>query len=520
MLRVRVISGEDRGRVLAFDKSSLSLGTASDNDIHLQDPYVSRRHGRIALSQGEWTYRDLGSTNGSVVEWEGEQHRLGSGDATATLQSGCLIHVGQSVLEVEIEGAAPRPRPQQHTIIAQRTLTDLPTVQLRQRPTRDDPPAVQGLERHLHDVSDPEEMLDIVLEGLLDAFPAATHAIVLLIDKQTQQPRRKTVKIRGQEGRSSEDVPISMSIAGRVLGAGESLLFNDVATEFQGAQSVVSARIKSTLCAPLWTGSETVGLVQVESRDGRATFCEEDLGKLGLLASRAALAMVALELRHAESRSKHLEGFRAQLVPSFIQTPEADEDKDIRVLDASILFSDIRGYTGAAEKLTAGEVLTMLNTYHASVEDIIAKHGGTIVKTPGDAVLAVFWKEIGGENHATCALKCGEEILDDLPRAAQAWGDVGVTLEIGIGLNAGQVAAGLVGKHHLEPTVVGDAVNVAQRLESITKRLRCPLLFSETIYERVGGGFQAVCVGEVRVSGRETPLNVYSLSRFVPVEGL
>jgi adenylate cyclase len=518
MLRFRVVSGEDRGKILTFHKPSLSLGTASDNDIRLQDPYVSRHHGRIELAQDEWIYQDLGSTNGSTVEWEGQQHRLGSGNPAATLRSGCLIRLGQSVLEFEIEGVAPRPKAPQHTIIAQRTLADISEVQQRQQVQLDHLLTVHELEERLRDVADPDEMLDMVLAALLDAFPKATHTIILLIDKATAEPRRKAVRIRGEKGRPTEDVPISMSIADRVLGEGESLLFNDVAAEFQDSESIVSACIKSTLCAPLWTGSESVGLLQVESRERRVSFSEKDLGRLGLFATKAALGIVASELRHAESRSRDLEGFSAQLVPSFIQRPETEESDDVRVMDASILYSDIRGFTGTAERLSAGEMLTMLNTYHASVEDVVKKHGGTIVKTPGDAILAVFWKEIDGESHATCALKCGEEILDDLPRAAQAWADLEVELEIGIGINAGQVAAGLVGKHHLEPTVVGDAVNVAQRLESITKTLGCPLIFSESVHERVGSSFEAVYLDQVTVSGRETPLKVYTLARFVPVE--
>ncbi len=59
MLRFRVISGENRGEILVLDKSSMSLGTASDNDICLRDPYISSHHGRIALSQSEWIYQDL-----------------------------------------------------------------------------------------------------------------------------------------------------------------------------------------------------------------------------------------------------------------------------------------------------------------------------------------------------------------------------------------------------------------------------------------------------------------------------
>ena len=519
MLRFRVVSGEDMGKAFVLDKSSLSLGTASDNDIRFRDPYVSRHHGKIVSSQNEWVYQDLGSTNGSMVEREGQQHRLGSGNPRATLCTGSLIHLGQSVLEVEIEGIPPPPKAQQHTVIAQRSLADPSDAQPSQQPQLDSLLAVHELEKRLREVSDPEEMLDIVLEALLDAFPTATHAIILLIDKKTDTARRKAARIRGDEGRPKEDVPISMSVADRVIGEGESLLFNDVAAEFENSKSVVSARIKSTLCAPLWTGNETVGLVQVESREGRVTFSEDDLSRLGLFAGRAALGIVASELGDAESRNRRLEDFSAQLVPSFIQMPETEGSDDVSVMDASILFSDIRGYTGTAERLSAIDTLTMLNTYHASVEDFIAKHGGTIVKTPGDAILAVFWKETEGSNHATCALKCGEEILDDLPRAARAWVDMGVELDIGIGINAGQVAAALVGKHHLEPTVIGDPVNVAQRLESITKSLACPLIFSESIRERLHDDSEAVYLDKVKVSGRETPLRIYSLARFVSDEG-
>ena len=188
-------------------------------------------------------------------------------------------------------------------------------------------------------------------------------------------------------------------------------------------------------------------------------------------------------------------------------------------MEATILFSDIRGYTRAAERLSVTDTLDMLTKFRSSVEDIVAKHGGAIVKTPGDAVLAVFWKETEGGSHALCALKCGEEILGDLPRMAESWEEKGANLEIGIGINAGEVAAGLIGKQHLEPTVVGDSVNVAQRLESITKSLKCPLIFSESVRERAGAGIEAVCLGQVTVDGRETPIRIYSSARFAPVEG-
>lgn len=209
-----------------------------------------------------------------------------------------------------------------------------------------------------------------------------------------------------------------------------------------------------------------------------------------------------------------------RFVPSFIGRPEAPAAREVRTMEASILFSDIRGYTALAEQFSPAETLTMLNTFQSALEDIITRHAGTIVKTPGDAILAVFWKDVGQLNHAACALRSGQEILDDLPDLQRSWEAVGATLDIGIGIDSGRVAMGLVGKRHLEPTVIGDAVNVAQRLETLTKTLKCPLIFSENVRERLPEDVEAVCFDEVTVRGRQTPLRVYGLAGpGAPVQG-
>jgi adenylate cyclase len=86
-----------------------------------------------------------------------------------------------------------------------------------------------------------------------------------------------------------------------------------------------------------------------------------------------------------------------------------------------------------------------------------------------------------------------------------------VDLDIGIGIDAGQIAMGLVGRLHLEPTVIGDAVNVAQRLETLTKDLKRRLILSENVRERLQEEVEAEFLEEVTVRGRETPLRVYGM---------
>ena len=210
-------------------------------------------------------------------------------------------------------------------------------------------------------------------------------------------------------------------------------------------------------------------------------------------------------------QSQKVSSLLSRFVPSFLGEAEQQALGEVRTLDASILWSDIRSYTSISEQVSAEDMLRLLHSYHSAAEDIITKHGGTIVKTPGDAILSVFWRETGRVNHATCALRAGREIIDNLPRLAREWEAAGIEFDTGVGINTGSVAMGLVGKQHLEPTVIGDAVNVAQRLESLTKELGYPLIFSDSVRERLEEDVPAVCLDEVAVRGRTEPLRVYGV---------
>lgn len=212
------------------------------------------------------------------------------------------------------------------------------------------------------------------------------------------------------------------------------------------------------------------------------------------------------------SKSEKVTSMLSRFVPSFIGQPGARGLGEVRTLDATMLFSDIRRYTGISEQLAAEQMLALLSSYRSAVEDIIAKHGGIIIKTPGDAILAVFWQEIGGVNHAASAVEAGREILENMPALAEAWESAGVGFEIGIGINAGSVAMGLVGKRQLEPTVIGDAVNVAQRLETLTKDLGYPLIFSESVREQLHQDVGATPLDEVTVRGRTLPVKIYGVA--------
>jgi len=306
MLHLTVVAGPDKGKVLDCSGTCTSLGAARSNDLSLSDPFVSRHHGEFYYTADQWHYRDIGSTNGSTVK-RGDMHlAVECGGPGLTLTAGDTIVLGETVIQVDlVEDIQPATSERStHTVITSRTRDDLAASQQRQRESLDELAAGYELEQTISLAFDPEAMLDAILEALLKAFPAATHAIVLLVDKTTLQPRRQVARVRGETGRHEGELPISTSIARRVLSEGHSMLFQDVAAEFRNAQSALAAGIISSLCAPLWTGKETVGLIQVESRRGMGAFSDRDVDRLALFANRAALAIVASELSDAERRNQ------------------------------------------------------------------------------------------------------------------------------------------------------------------------------------------------------------------------
>ena len=302
-MRLTVREGRDKGKASDCSHAAVSVGTGVDNDLQLSDPFVSGHHGQFIRDRGRWRYRDLGSTNGSAVERAGKKEKVDPSGGGAELSSGDLIFLGQSVLQFEIADAEPITA-YGETVLASRTVADLETSRQRQLESPEQLLVGYRLEREIGLAFEAEAMLDAILEATLNAFAAATHVILLLVEKKTLQPRRQVGRVRGEAGRHRGELPISMSVATRVLEEGHSVLFQDVPAEFKDSRSVAAAGITSSLCAPLWTGEETVGLVQVDSRGGKGRFSESDLDQLTVFANRAALAIVGSELCEAERRNQ------------------------------------------------------------------------------------------------------------------------------------------------------------------------------------------------------------------------
>jgi len=181
--------------------------------------------------------------------------------------------------------------------------------------------------------------------------------------------------------------------------------------------------------------------------------------------------------------------------------------------EATILFSDIRSFTTLSEQLTAPQVVEMLNEYFSEMVDIVIKYDGFINKFIGDALMAIYNVPVDQDQPELRAVKTGIEMmtaLDILNYKREQRGEF--PIHIGIGINTGPVVAGNIGHaRRLEYTVIGDAVNLASRIESQTKVAGATLLISESTYAKVADFIEVEALPPVKVKGKAEAVNLYAV---------
>lgn len=179
----------------------------------------------------------------------------------------------------------------------------------------------------------------------------------------------------------------------------------------------------------------------------------------------------------------------------------------------TILFSDVRSFTAMSEKLTAHEVVALLNEYLTEMVDEVLRNDGTLDKFVGDAVMAVYGSPMDQPDHALRAVSTAWGMHLRHEKLKAKWLNEGKTpFEIGIGLNTGEVVAGNMGSpKRMEFTVIGDNVNLASRMESATKECHQKILLSGSTYELVKDHVEVKEFDPIHMKGKSEPIKVYGL---------
>ncbi len=206
--------------------------------------------------------------------------------------------------------------------------------------------------------------------------------------------------------------------------------------------------------------------------------------------------------------------------PEVVQAIETESLETGRRAEVTLLFSDIRGFTSISEKLDSQDVVDLLTEYHERMVDAIFAHGGTLDKFIGDGIMAWFGgldeRANGAENAVRSAIAMHESLME-LNRERAERGES--MLRIGVGLHTGTVILGNIGSsRRREYTAIGDAVNVASRIEGLTKTLAQPILVSDETRRAAGDAVEFTLGGEVEVRGKTEPVRVWVPVTERPIE--
>jgi adenylate cyclase len=178
--------------------------------------------------------------------------------------------------------------------------------------------------------------------------------------------------------------------------------------------------------------------------------------------------------------------------------------------DVTIMFTDIRNFTALVERLTPDQSLQLLNEFLTVISEVIEAHGGVVDKYLGDGVMALFGAPVTREDDAQRALHCALEIRLRVEALGPVLAGRGLPHpQIGIGINTSRVIAGNIGSpSRLNYTVLGDGVNLASRLEGLTKRYHVPIVVGHATREK-GGGIAWRELDKVRVRGKTVPERIF-----------
>ena len=282
--------------------------------------------------------------------------------------------------------------------------------------------------------------------------------------------------------------------------------------------SIVMQQVRSAICAPL-IGSEdrVLGVLYVDTPRISHQFTEEDLEFLVAFSGIAAVAIENSEFaerirRQTLVRSNFERYFAPQLAERIANSPEAiklgGEKRRI-----AVLFSDIRGFTQLSESMTPDEMASLLTEYFTEMVECVFRHGGTLDKFMGDAVMAQWGAPIGSSDDADRAMAAALDMMAAMETLNRRWQEEGrPRLELGIGLNYGEAFAGNIGsERRLEFTVIGDTVNTASRLCSAAES--GDILITESMRDALKARPPlAECPG-VELKGKSQPLAVYRVVR-------
>lgn len=538
---------------------TFSIGRAKDNDIILNDRRVSRKHAFIVSENDGFKIIDGYYENGQLIRSVNHVFVNEVVQLEYLLNDTDVIIIGESKLEFK--------RSVEHTArqISLRPGTKS-TIELEPEKSQnvnfDDSPLghtqvqisvneIIGRSSNLSlesAVATPEEVkdlrrkakfLDLLFEmsktlgtvfDLEEIFEKATdlifrgtpsdRVVALLKDESADDGSLYQIGAKTRDAsfeKLTEKLSVSRTITRRVMRDGVAILSQDAKTDeqFQGAESIVSQGVRSTICAPLITQSGVHGVLYADRLDPFAAFRQDHLELISAVAAQAAVTVETVKAHKRLAREEVARANYSRFMPEYVVQQLLENPDSFRLggvnQTITVLFADIRGFTAISENESPEKVVGLLNHYFSAMSEIIFEHGGTLDKYIGDGLMALFGAPTATPDDARNALNAAVAMQKELVTLKQELDEQGFAkIAIGIGLHTGVATIGYIGsERRSEYTAIGDTVNLASRLESNT--VGGQILISEATALAAGNIFPLVKREPLTVKNRKQPVDLFEV---------
>jgi adenylate cyclase len=489
LLTIRSPRGEPTEHTI--EPGKITVGRSSENNIVVSDASASRVHAELQFhpAVNALILRDLDSTNGTFTNRE----RI---TGPYMLQSGDTFRIGEHIFTVQYRDPNP-PVQAASTHVGTRPLTrDLLLESLDHHAV-----LLYKIAQQLNTILDVDSALEEVAR-LIRASLGADRCEVILADRFDRLA----------------EMGFPTKIAQMVIEQRHAVVIPDMPSDAEQryGKSSVLLGLRSVLCVPVMSGEELLGLIYMfkTAPDGRR-LDDNDLRLAVAISHQAALTIQRTQLIKRVQREREVR----LLLQRFLSPPEAEYLlKDyvrtghlpgLTEQKLTVLVADLENSTGLAERMGARLFGELLARYYHEMTSIIFRNGGMLDKYLGDGLMAVFGMTQAQLEPEVSAVRAGLEMLDKLDDINRSHSD---RIEIGVGVNTGMVMAGYVGTdERVEFTVLGDAVNVAFRLEALARPNR--LVIGPGTTGAITGRFNLQRVGAVDLKGRQQPVQAHEVLR-------
>ena len=352
---------------------------------------------------------------------------------------------------------------------------------------------ISEVTKNINSVLEIDPLLKIIMDLATDIMKAEASS-VLLLDLDTQELVFRLAL--GDKGQQVKQITLKLDagVAGWVARHGEPLIINDVAQDSRFNPDVdkrTGFKTRAIICLPLKLKDQIIGVIEVINRRDGNPFNQDDLNLLSIFADHAAISIDKARLHENIKRQECIRAsyeryFSPQIVSEILHTAAGVHLGGQR-REVSILFADLRNFSGFAENHNPEAVVEFLNEIFKELVDVIFQHQGTLDKFLGDGLMAIFGAPLDQPDHANRAINAAlkmQEQMRAINARRQARGQ-GV-LDMGIGINTGEAIVGNIGSEkRMEYTAIGNVINIAFHLQEVS-RGGYQTLVTENTYNRLG----------------------------------